>query len=1065
MQTRADLEYRITEKLRTLSAVALQWLSEDIALIRDPKRYKNLHGHGRNAEAQTTKGWPDAYVIKSDGTVDGVEATRDRQTWTQHLEADIKKALNPDYPNLNGYLFVAGYPDHEPTPAELGQWKSQLCGLGISEDRVDLLVGKGLVAELLKPQYARTLQSILGLSPSPEYFNIISQERLPNNVERPFEPKVTEYQNGVVHRPSLAAAVEHRLRDEGCALVRGRGAAGKTVLAYLIASGGDYRPLPSYYLDLAPWAGKVEYLRGSIDNIFVEFGGHGVLFVLDNIHLEEGFAFDVFQGWRTLARPQGTRLLLLGREVRRRLGSSFDQAEIQSFTLRAGIDDLRGVFQRLARREASPESDLPNPDDTALRSWLKTFGGDPERPDSSADLMAFSAAVRNRMRYLIQGDWELNVQHARDEVRKEYLARLETSERKNLLRLAALPDDCFLPSDALFAPDTGFDVCIKKGLVFETEHGADKYIQYSLAHSSLGRLLITAASLAFDRRTECVEVASLSPFAGLTIARRAAAEGDQDLSRSVLLALARNPDWPKGMGLQFMRTNLELAKRLGVKVLPVEGAAPGSVCEVLADCARKTDLHFLVNFLTYASSKESGLSEIREAVVADLVQNPEELIDRALNTSLGDLVTFLTYTNRKENGLSDLRIGVVAKLIQNPKQLADRARKTDLQFLATFLTYASSKESGLSKLREAVVAELARSPKDLAERAQTTPLGDLVALLIYASSEESGLSKLRDAVVAELVQNPKELATRACEAPLEQLVTFLTYIQSNNLSADHHPAEKICNLIDLEAWNRRRDLEKPQQPHFALNVHKLFQSLGRPELVMAVARAQVRAANVKAWHAPGIGIHHLSSMLQSAVGVKRNDLRLFLDRVVMQEWLDLQYAEASSSGLAGSLFGIATSLPADYHCRFDVPSLRTRLNRDVKLANVGNPKNWDIVVCFIGSASLLGVATSLCCDLEWNEQLLTEIFGSHRPVEKIHSQFWSGLREVVRQHSKPCRVPAEEGELVLSAWRKLQPRTPFMASFNRSMIAWLEGCQTAGWVLNRCARPLREDIFEQIVTE
>ena len=325
MPTRSDLEYRITEKLRTLSAVALQWLAEDIALIRDPKRYRNLQGQGRNAEAQTTSGWPDAYVVRSDNTVDGVEATRDRRTWTQHLEEDIEKAQSPDYPNLNGYLFVAGYPDHKPTPTELGLWTRRLCELGISEDRMDLLIGTGLVAELLKPQYARTLQSILGLSPSPEHFNLIRQERLPDNIERPFEPKVTEYRDGVVHRPALADAVERRLSEDGCALVRGRGAAGKTVLAYLIAAGTDYRVLPSYYLDLAPWAGQVEHLRGKIDNILVEFGGEGVLFILDNVHLEEAFAVDVLRGWLALAYPRGTRLLLVGREVRKRATSFFDK--------------------------------------------------------------------------------------------------------------------------------------------------------------------------------------------------------------------------------------------------------------------------------------------------------------------------------------------------------------------------------------------------------------------------------------------------------------------------------------------------------------------------------------------------------------------------------------------------------------------------------------------------------------------------------------------------------------------------------------------------------------------
>jgi hypothetical protein len=66
-----------------------------------------------------------------------------------------------------------------------------------------------------------------------------------------FAPTKEEYTKGLVHRPELTSVVEDRLESIGWALVRGRGASGKTVLATQIALGPQFQAGSVFYLDLA----------------------------------------------------------------------------------------------------------------------------------------------------------------------------------------------------------------------------------------------------------------------------------------------------------------------------------------------------------------------------------------------------------------------------------------------------------------------------------------------------------------------------------------------------------------------------------------------------------------------------------------------------------------------------------------------------------------------------------------------------------------------------------------------------------------------------------------------
>jgi hypothetical protein len=84
---------------------------------------------GRNDEAQTTKGWPDAYVRTAKGIVDGVEATRQKQSWEDHLREDLANAADQKHDRLSGYFFVSGYPEHNPARKEVNAWIDRFAAL------------------------------------------------------------------------------------------------------------------------------------------------------------------------------------------------------------------------------------------------------------------------------------------------------------------------------------------------------------------------------------------------------------------------------------------------------------------------------------------------------------------------------------------------------------------------------------------------------------------------------------------------------------------------------------------------------------------------------------------------------------------------------------------------------------------------------------------------------------------------------------------------------------------------------------------------------------------------
>ncbi|WP_416638417.1 hypothetical protein [Pseudomonas sp. OHS18] len=527
------LTQQIVQKLRTISAHTLQTLAEDMALLTCEHRFKGraLIRQGRNPSGQTTKGWPDAYVFTSPNTVDGIEATRDCQSWKKHLTEDLKKAKDSKNHNLSGYFFVGGYPAHEPSAKEIKDWNEKFLDLGIEASNIQILIGKHLAFELAKPEYARIRQIHLNICSSPLYFEEIRESMLMQRSDALAQPSELDFELNRVFKPSISDSVLYELSVRNPCLVRGHGASGKTTLACWIGLSEQYKTSPVYLLDIANLSNEIPL--GSIKNEMTDESGQGVLFIIDNIHINENFAESILNHWSKFCRPLGSHLLLLGREIGSSAGSPL--GSVKPILLRAGKHELRSiVLCKLGADTVVPEN--------AINDWVMTFGGRGLRRSQkqvAIDLIAFSAAIERRRIQIQSGNWQLTPSDAVDAVRERYLQPTISSEsRANLLRLAALSEYEFrVPRIALPFASAGFTKeCLALGLVLIRND------RFSLTHAALGPLLLEAA-VGFDATAERLNVVRSFPYFGTGMLQRNIHPEERDLVRSALKDTLSEVDW------------------------------------------------------------------------------------------------------------------------------------------------------------------------------------------------------------------------------------------------------------------------------------------------------------------------------------------------------------------------------------------------------------------------------------------------------------------------------------------------------------------------------------------
>lgn len=619
------LNSRITAALERITAHDLQVLAEEMACIKFPSRFSDatLIRSGRNTQSQTTKNWPDAYVHTGANTVDGIEATREKQNWEKHLKEDLAKATDTKNHNLSGYFFVGGYPTHSPTTKEISAWVDKFAQEAkIKASKIGILIGDDLVLELEKPQYAKIRQTILGIPLANRWFTPLQEMAVQDHSLGSFQPTKDEFDKDLVKGPALLKEVLSDLTKHKISEVRGVGAAGKTTLAQLVCRAAPLRSLPAWYIDLSDVESDSS---SSVVNEIVDLAGKDVLFVIDNIHINKAIAHDIHQAWTTSLKSNGVRILLLGRETGERSSSKFS-SEIR--LLRAGFPEMLSVLERFCARNNKLTPPIAESD---LADWAHIFGGDKDPHKTAVDLIAFTAAIEQRITDILQGNHTLRAADAEAAVRAKYLAPLEkTGEYKTLMRLAALSEfEISIPNE-LMLDVSGLDRCVKSmGIVIEEHTGLERRKVYKLIHPKLGELLIKA-SAGFDVKKTRVEIASVSSAIGLRMLSRKGFPGRAEIETAVIQSL-KTGTWIDGLRNLYDISNVirsSLAKRNTSNTVLDENLNADEKLKGILDELR--DLTALNAFAALAVSRKFQQSI---ATIKKSVTTPSSLIHRTLYSS------------------------------------------------------------------------------------------------------------------------------------------------------------------------------------------------------------------------------------------------------------------------------------------------------------------------------------------------------------------------------------------------------------------------------------------------
>ncbi|MCM2477849.1 hypothetical protein HGO38_30860 [Rhizobium sp. CG5] len=782
---RKDLEYELTAKLSSLSNEDAQRIAEDFVRIRHPERFPYFAFRAFSPQGKSRPGWPDAFSVGSDGRYEGVEATHvaSHSGVINHLNEYLEKATALRADQLAGFLHVSISPKVSFRPHEIREWTEKFVAAGFRRDRVELVFGQGLVEILTRPEFARTRMEILGVDDLPNHFRLYRSKVGPdeNRLGTHFIPSWEDYEEGRIHQTELAKRVTEKLSSDRAALVRGIGASGKTVLAWQIAQEVLNLGFPAFFFDFAADRNSTRHLVNALISDIKRFGHPKVLFVLDNIHVEETSAKEVFLAWHEIPSLQQPQILLVGRETRTAKGSSIEGLKFEALSLRARQAELRGVFRRLALRSYTG-GQLPEPPEAVLTNWLRTFGGKPENPKTTADLIVFSAAVFRRMRDLLHGRWRLTEADAVEQVRDVYLGALSPPETANLARLCVAERlEIAIEPEVLAFQMAALTMCnTKLGIVFRDETGGRRHsIRYRLAHPALGELLMAGMENVIDRMSVILEMASVSARFGGDAASRLMSAGQLEDAQAVMLTTIDKSEKFLGLYSFFeVESILRLAKRLKIELpesfdhrLAAKGRNSGKFEEI----AFQTQFDHLVSFLRYAEESLPAVFNALSSALADAKNHPQ-LAGVALDTQLDHLVSFLRYAKESLPEVFTALSSALAN-VENQQQLAEVALETQLDHLVSFLRYA--KES-LPEVFTALSSALANveNQQQLAEVALETPLEHLVTFLRYA---EKPLPTVFDTMSSALqdAKNQQQLAEVALDTPLDHLVSFLRYAKES----------------------------------------------------------------------------------------------------------------------------------------------------------------------------------------------------------------------------------------------------------------------------------------------
>ncbi|HEX3531517.1 MAG TPA: hypothetical protein VH988_31030 [Thermoanaerobaculia bacterium] len=920
--------------------------------------------------------------------------------WEAHLKHDVARTLALRG-SVAAFMFIAWA--KAPPLEVLLHYRTELVGMGIPSDAIFLVFREQLLREMQQPKYARLWVDPLKLPVSSLPFEWVEQAtQLFGSEERAetFAPSLSEYRNSQVHRPIVADQVERQLAQAGWALVRGLGASGKTVLAASIALGDRF--VGAYYLDLADFEGADD-LPAAIDSLTTH-ADDGVLFVIDNVHLNERSARHLYDHWQQSANR--SRLLLVGRittppsDERGRISPLADLDQ-HAFELKVEARDLLGVYLRLARRWAA-SARITEPLSDAVAAWVRLFGG---------DLLAFSAAVARKANRLARGDWSLEPRDALSYVRNEYVDGLTAAEKKALIRLATLARIEYWATSRCLEEALPKRL-LMKGLILSARLGRPDTLRFRLVHPGFGDLLRPALP-SFDDKTILCEMATEDTALGIDLAARLRNLYLFEEAEELLRVIAASSEFfsprfyprtlPRTVQLFSqlkVMTAEELEQRLvphirelvvASRLTPVEALTPflrfvnrhlplvfesvgcsmGEPAGAMAivESALQGQLAGIPSFLRFA---RVALPQVHREVCRLLCEKRSiEIMARsALGSNLSQLSSFLIFAMEELPAVFE---GLSSYLgyPENRTLLETAVLGKNLGHLGEILPFLRLSRAHMPVVYEGLIIVLAApsNVETLCEFAWRVPLGQLASFLRFAQIHAPLLCR----VVCACLEQPgakTRLGHSALRTQLSELPAFLRYARSE-LPVVH---EVLCRYLS-EPEPTRFLLElalrtKPDSLSLFLRDAKdrlpvvylaMEDFLSRPESLVVLTNTALRSP-----------LHFLPPFLRYAAdelpcvyeGVCRNLLEPMNAELLVDSALrtPLEHLTAFIRFTRGSFSALYESLV----------TLITRPAAIASLAEVVTEASLDSVMAFVRESEVAGRILTAIDTQRWNERWLRE---------------------------------------------------------------------------------------------
>lgn len=477
-------EAEIRKVVATLKSqpAKFQVLAESVMRIKFGGVYSSLTPQGRNAELQTTIGYPDVYAKDKFGKLYLVEATVGN--WRGHLEdEDVPGITRIGGANVAEFalfcmsnselLIEQERKDRKVSKKSVDAYKAELAALGVPLAGIRIFFLDQLVTELRQPVYARVLFD-LGMDIDISPFCSIEKRLFVSDAG----PTREEFESGGVVADDLIDSMRRLLNPGSKLVVEARSGLGKTTLSTAFAFDWLKREQGAFYVDLAAFNDPSAIIHVLVQKI-KQYGCRSHLFVLDNGHrLAPEFLAQVLDACvdpndrptilvmtRPLAQPIA-QALCLGRGLER-----------MQLSLRR--EDLLAVYWLLARR-CSQSKECTPPTDTDVSHWQKLH----------ADLVTFSLALKGgpAKASLSAGLVpKLSESDAIDYLRTRYLKDLPTEEH-DMFAVIALCARYGVP-----ASETSLNgvpnQSLERGLLFQLP--AKNHVRrYALHHAKIGQLLL-----------------------------------------------------------------------------------------------------------------------------------------------------------------------------------------------------------------------------------------------------------------------------------------------------------------------------------------------------------------------------------------------------------------------------------------------------------------------------------------------------------------------------------------------------------------------------------------------